>query len=91
MPDNSLKMGKAGLTTAGKGETGVAVLLVLGLVLVLLPKVGPAPADAVADASLLVGQGGAEHAVHGAPVVHLKAATQPALVLLHPHTLLVSV
>lgn len=61
----------------------MVVLLVLGLILLLFPEVCPAPADAVGDASLLVGQGSAEHTVHGAPVAHLQAAAQPALVLLH--------
>lgn len=60
----------------------MVVLLVLRLVLILLPEVGPVLADAVGDALLLAGQGGAEHAIHSAPVAHIQAATQPALVLL---------
>ena len=72
MPDNSAKQ-----------QTIVVLCLVLGLVLLLLPEVGPVLADAVGDGTLLVGEGSAEHAVHGASVAHLQAAAQPALVLLH--------
>lgn len=67
--------------------TGVVVPLVLGLVGLLLPEVGPVSADAVGDPPVLVGQGGAEHAVHGTTITHLQAAAQPTLVLLHQHTM----
>lgn len=74
-----------------KKQTSVVVLLVLGLILLLFPEVCPAPADAVGDASLLVGQGSAEHTVHGAPVAHLQAAAQPAFVLLQQQRILIVV
>ena len=70
---------------AGRGLTCVVVLLVLRLVGLLLPEVSAVLADPVGDAPLLGGQGGAHHAVHGPPVAHVQAATQPALVLLQPH------
>ena len=63
-------------------QTCVIVLLVLGLILFLLPKVSAVLADSVGDTPLLSSQGGAHHAVHGSPVAHVQAATQPPLVLL---------
>ena len=66
-------------------HTCVVVPLVFGLVVGLLPEVCSVLADAVGDALLLVGQRGAEHAVHG-PSLNVQAPTQSALVLLHSHT-----
>ena len=63
----------------------VIVLLVLRLVLLLFPEVSSVFADTVGDALLLVGQGGAEHAVHGPSIAHVQTSTQPALVLLQCH------
>jgi len=63
-------------------QTCVVVLFVLGLILFLLPEVSPVFADSVGDTPLLSSQGGAHHAVHGPPVAHVQAATQPPLVLL---------
>jgi len=63
-------------------QTCVVVLLVLGLILFLLPEVSAVFADSVGDTPLLSSQGRAHHAVHGSPITHIQAATQPPLVLL---------